>query len=202
MLRDLSDRLTLLEQTAIIPVGLIAYCRGPVPNGWLWADGSAFDTARYGQLAAHLGGGTLPDLGGRVAVGLEAAGTFTVIGSTGGVETVTLTATQSGVPVHNHAGPTITVVAEAAHTHGIAHTHPVTAALENSGVLAGPGGGFNMAFNTATNTGAASPATSGAGSSHTHTATAGTVPNSVAAGAAASHTNLQPYIVLTPIIKV
>lgn len=186
MLQALQDRLTVLEQTAIVPVGLIAYCRGPVPNGWLWTDGSAFDTARYGQLAAHLGGGTLPDLGGRVAVGLEAAGTFAVVGLTGGVETVTLTAAQSGLPAHSTNG-------EAAHTHVIAagaltgdFTLSSQVAGGPSGSPAGQGTGSPYALNRA--------GVTNAGSSHVHTVTA--------AAASASHTNLQPYIVLTPIIKV
>lgn len=161
MLQALQDRLTVLEQTAIVPVGLIAYCRGPVPNGWLWMDGSAFDTARYGQLFAHLGIGTLPDGGGRVAVGLEAAGTFAVIGATGGVETVTLTAAQSGVP---------------------AHTHPPSSSnfgLSNAAGVAAAGAAVSAVTAVSTVTGA-----------------------NVAANASAGHTNLQPYIVLTPIIKV
>jgi microcystin-dependent protein len=196
MLRDLSDRLKNLEQTSIVPPGITAYCVGAVPNGWLLADGSAFDTTRYGQLAAYLGGGTLPDMTGRFVVGKDAA-TFNALLATGGVETVTLSAAQSGSPAHGHPGST--AAAEAAHTHSIAHTHTVTAAQENAGVLAGPGGGFNMAFNQNPTTSGASPSTSGAGSSHTHTLT---IANSSAVAASAAHTNLPPYVVLNPIIKV
>ena len=39
---------------------------------------------------------------GRVLVGKASSGTFDTAGSTGGVETVTLTAAQSGVPAHAH----------------------------------------------------------------------------------------------------
>lgn len=183
MLRDLADRLTVLEQTAIIPVGLVAYCAGAVPNGWLFADGSAFDTARYGQLAAYLGSGTLPDVEGRVIVGRNAAGgTFATLLSTGGVETVTLTAAQSGVPAHAHPAGTTGA--------GSSHTNPIPYAVAAGGAsgMAAPGNAV-LSANVA----------SGAEAAHTHSFT---TPNSVAANAAQAHSNLQPYIVLVPIIKV
>jgi microcystin-dependent protein len=39
---------------------------------------------------------------GRVLVGKATSGTFDTAGATGGVESVTLTAAQSGVPAHSH----------------------------------------------------------------------------------------------------
>jgi microcystin-dependent protein len=39
---------------------------------------------------------------GRVLVGKAGSGTFNTAGATGGVETVTLTAAQSGLPAHTH----------------------------------------------------------------------------------------------------
>lgn len=172
MLRQLADRVTALEQTAILPVGLVAWCAGAVPNGWLALDGSVIDANRYGQLVAYLGTTTLPNAAGRVIVGRD-AGTFGVILATGGVETVTLSAAQSGV---------------AAHSHGVTdpqHQHLVQISSTSTGTTpAGPGNG--VAANTFL-TGASS--------------TGITIQNAVAAAASAAHTNLQPYLVLIPIIK-
>lgn len=176
MLRDLNDRLTNLEQTAIVPVGLIAHCRGPVPNGWLLADGSTIDSARYGQLSAHLGGTTLPDIAGRVIVGKDAAGTFVTIGSTGGVETVTLTAAQSGMPTHTTGA-------------GSAHAHTINGAANQ--IVNGSGG---AGANVTTGGGGYAVKSLDNESAHTHPVTG--------VAASAGHTNLQPYIVLNAIIKV
>lgn len=97
------DRINALEKTGTIPVGLIGWFPGAIPDGWLGpCDGSAYDTTRWGQLFAYLASGNLPDIDGRVVVSKAAAGTFVTVGSTGGVETVTLTAAQSGLPLHSH----------------------------------------------------------------------------------------------------
>lgn len=97
------DRLAALEKTGVLPVGLIGWFPAAIPDGWLGpCDGSAYDTTRYGQLFAYLASSNLPDIDGRVVVGKAAAGTFAVLNSTGGVETVTLTAAQSGLPLHSH----------------------------------------------------------------------------------------------------
>lgn len=98
-LQRIADRLDALETTGIIPVGLVAYCAGAVPNGWLYADGSAFDGNRYGQLKAYLASTTLPNIDGRVIV-CKGSGTFATLGATGGAETHTLSLAE--MPAHSH----------------------------------------------------------------------------------------------------
>jgi microcystin-dependent protein len=52
--------------------------------------------------ATLLGIGTWTAIEGTVIVGKAAAGTFDTLNATGGAETVTLTAAQSGLPAHTH----------------------------------------------------------------------------------------------------
>jgi hypothetical protein len=56
---------------------------------------------------ATLFGGTWTAMEGTFLVGKAAAGTFSTAGATGGAETVTLTAAQSGVPAHAHPFTTV-----------------------------------------------------------------------------------------------
>lgn len=77
------------------------------PWGTLVCDGSSFDEARYPRLAEALGGTTLPDWRGRVLVGAGQGPGLSnrVLGQSLGVESVRLTAIQSGFPgggVNNH----------------------------------------------------------------------------------------------------
>jgi microcystin-dependent protein len=82
------------------------------PAGWMFCDGALLPISENETLFQLIGttyGGdgestfALPDLQGRVPIhmGQGTAGTNYIIGETGGVETVTLTAQQ--IPVHNHA---------------------------------------------------------------------------------------------------
>lgn len=65
-----------------VPVGSIIDFVGPAaPEGWLVCDGSAFSAAAYPDLAAVLGGTTLPDARARFRVG---AGTGHPLLGTGG----------------------------------------------------------------------------------------------------------------------
>lgn len=217
--QDLNDRLTALEQTSIVPVGLVVHCAGVVPNGWLACDGSAFDPARYGQLYQYLGGvATLPDIRGRVLVSQDAA-TFATLKSVGGAEGVTLTGAQSGVPAHTHpSGGSIAVSApfsagfSAGFTTGtdsVNHTHTdpyATVVQTGSGGDLGGAGTYNQVTNRVS---------AGHSTAHTHSGTvSGTVsgtatgtstdpvtPVNTAANATAPVPILQPYIVLIAIIK-
>lgn len=181
MLLRIQDRLNVLEQTAILPPGIVAYCAGATPDGWLDADGSTISATRYGQLVAKLGGTTLPNLKGRVVVGQDAA-TFATLLSTGGVETVTLSAAQSGTP--GFSGNT--------GNDSVDHHHSSGSGL--SFVVSGTGGPNGLSGAPASFTGL-DTVTSGRSTVHTHPITIGS------ASAASSHSNLQPYIVLLPIIK-
>lgn len=190
MLQQLDDRLKALEQTSVVSVGVTAFCPGAVPNGWLALDGSVIDANRYGQLAAYLGTTTLPDVRGRVIVGKAAAGTFSGLLGFGGAETVLLTAAQSALPTHTHPGGGATGTQSANHTHQPGDLSSFATTGFTAQVAAG---GSFAAVNNAIGT------TSVENTTHTHadpvTGSAG------GTGASAAHTNLQPYIVLIPIIK-
>jgi microcystin-dependent protein len=85
------------------------------PGGWALCDGQAVSRAVYPALFSRIGttygagdGSTtfnLPNLKGRVVVGLDGAQTeFDALGETGGAKTHTLTLAQ--IPSHNHGGAT------------------------------------------------------------------------------------------------
>ena len=85
------------------------------PEGWLLCDGTAYSTTTYPEYEdlyaaiANLYGGSdatdfkVPDLGGRVPVGLAASGTFDALNNTGGAETHALTETEVGPHSHDIA---------------------------------------------------------------------------------------------------
>jgi microcystin-dependent protein len=83
---------------------------GTVPDGWLTCDGSAVSRTTYAELFAVIGttwgvgdGSTtsnLPDMQGRVPVGIGGSG-VTSVGDTGGEQEHTLTVDE--MPSHRHA---------------------------------------------------------------------------------------------------
>jgi microcystin-dependent protein len=150
-------------------------------------------SASYTELRA-LVGTTTPNFKGRTLVGLDGAQTeFDAIFETGGAKTVTLTAAQSGLREHLHS-VSITTGPESQN-----HTHDVTFAATPSGnlttVLPSAGAGI---IATASNT--SSTASGGNSRGHDHSVS-GTTVNVAAANAAEAHSNLQPYAVVTYIIK-
>lgn len=101
-------------------------------DGWLICDGSTFDDTVFPDLAAQLGGNTLPDMRNRVPRGASAAAN---VGQTGGQDTHTITVAQ--LPEHNHA------VTDPGHRHGITdpgHDHGVEAGTTGA-LLGGDGAG-------------------------------------------------------------
>ena len=71
--------------------------------GLLYPVGSLYTSTLSTNPGTLLGVGTWTAYAtGQVLVGKAAAGTFNTAGATGGAETVTLTAAQSGVPAHTH----------------------------------------------------------------------------------------------------
>ena len=93
---------------ATAPTGSItAYAGTLAPSGWLLCDGSAIPRGSALGLvigtAFGVGDGAttcnLPDLRGRFVLGVSGAHAR---GTTGGVESVTLTAAQSGLAAHEH----------------------------------------------------------------------------------------------------
>lgn len=181
------------ERPASLPSGIVLMHAGSsAPSGWLLCDGSAVSRSDYANLFAVIGvsygagNGTttfnLPDLRGRFPVGRAASGTFATLGSTGGAETVALTAAQSGTAAHTHAATgAATAAGGHAHSGGTSsggghghsastggsgsHSHSVNQSYImslNTGT-AGNGGGT-----TIVNSGnASSPSTNGGGD-HTH----------------------------------
>lgn len=98
-----------------VPTGaIVAFHGGSIPDGWAVCDGT---------------NGT-PDLRDRFIVG---ASTTKAAGSSGGQESVTLTAAQSGLPAHTHT----TAPADASHTHTFKknlfrHNHTMASAGEHT----------------------------------------------------------------------
>lgn len=101
----------------IPPAGTVAmYAGKTAPSGWLICDGQSLqDAVKYGKLYDAIGtvyGGTgknnfkIPDMQGKVAVGVGAGRS---IGAVGGVAEVTLKLTQ--IPPHRHAfqGGSVTI---------------------------------------------------------------------------------------------
>ena len=205
-----------------MPLGaIIMYPGVAAPTGWHLCDGTAHGSS---ALQALIGSANTPDFRDRFIV---AAGSSYAVGATGGADTVTLTADQSGVAAHSH---TITVNAGGnAHTHSINHDHPaatstsaqpaITMSFQSGGESGDSLPGTAVGYLT-TGTGegaggtpltASQPAhshtvdlpaftgTSGAtADSHSHTATAAAA---TATPAAQAHENRPPYYALTFIIK-
>lgn len=91
--------------------GIIAmFASATPPAGWAVCDGTAHGSD---ALLAILGSANTPDLRDRFIVG---ASPTKAVKSTGGADTVTLTAAQSGLRSHAHTGSSGTVSAD--HSHG------------------------------------------------------------------------------------
>jgi len=93
---------------------VLPYAGASAPTGFLLCDGAAVSRSTYSELFSVIGttygvgdGDTtfnLPNLKGRVPVGLDAAQTeFDALGETGGAKTHTLTTAQ--IPSHTHSVP-------------------------------------------------------------------------------------------------
>jgi microcystin-dependent protein len=98
---ELGDLATAL-QAYLVPIGtIIAFGSATPPTGWLSCDGGS--TTGYAALAAVVGA-TVPDLRGRTIIGTGTGAGLTArtINATGGAETHSLTAAQSGLPNHSH----------------------------------------------------------------------------------------------------
>lgn len=179
------------EPTGVVKQWLV----GTIPTGYLELNGQLVSRSTYAALYAlwgtTFGAGdgsttfTLPDLRGRTLFGQDTGNTkFDVIGETGGVEAVTLSAAQSGSPAHNHSSGTLSTDTTGAHT----HTVDVTTVNAQSGVNI-PSYRNGGTINT------------GSAGNHSHVIS-GSVANSSAVAASASHENLPPYLVGRWIVKV
>ena len=95
----------------VVPTGcILPFCGNNAPQGWLLCDGSAINRTTYADLFAILGTNygegdnsttfNLPDMRGKVAVGLNTNGAFDALGKSVGEETHTLTVAE--MPSHMH----------------------------------------------------------------------------------------------------
>lgn len=220
LMKDMVRRLETLERSGgsstIIsggdaPVGtIVAYWGASAPPGWLLCNGGSFSAGTYPDLAARLGGTTLPNLKGKVIVGVDAAQTeFVTLGETGGAKTVALTEGQLAAHDHDDTGHTHfhfhDIVALTANTSGQSnnHGHTFTAGLGGGNIGLTPGGNnYNLLEQGKT--------TAGVDADHTHSmnhdhgmledATVGTA-DIGNAGSDQAHQNLQPYMAISYIIK-
>lgn len=179
-----------------MPPGCIQmYAAASPPAGWLLCNGSLISRTTYNALFAVIGttygagdGSTtfaIPDMQSRMPLGLQSGQADNdTLGEIGGLREVTLTADQSGVPVHTHSGSPLTTSNPGNHTHTVDVTTVTSGAGPNVPSYRN-GGTMN---------------TGGAGG-HTHTIS-GNVANNSAANASQAHTNMPPFITLNFIIKV
>jgi len=185
--------------------GLITpFAGAAAPIGWLLCQGQAVSKTTYAALYAVIGANAfgadtasdfyLPNLQGRVPVGVSTSDTDFDRADVGGVKSVTLTAAQSGLVGHNHT--------QNEHSHAQApHSH-----LVNGTYVVGSHNHDNLndylsiGSNGASINGSQSP---GAVVSAQPAITGTTATNNAVAdaNAAQAHTNLQPYIALNYIIK-
>ena len=219
-----------------IPAGTVQdYVGETEPDGWKFLNGQTLTGAQttYPQLwaaapSAWRSGANLvlPDARGRVSVAKAGSGTFnTSIGATGGAETVTLTAAQSGVPAHDHANSLSgNSVAAASHRHEWRFAlndnyYQVTgtqSGMTGSGAYRYSTSAYQGSFLDGTLTDTRQDAgyeTVSSGQSARFASVGDTTASSnqtvsisnaqnAAAAASQAHNNLQPYIVLNKIIKV
>lgn len=184
---------------------VVPYVGAAAPTGWLLCRGQLVSKATYAALYAAVGPnafGTdtatdfyLPNLQGRVPVGVSTTDTDFDRADIGGVKDVTLTSAQSGLVGHTHT--------QDAHGHTQdAHTHLVNGTVVSS--TSHLHNNLNDYLSTGTNgspiNGSQSPNALVPAQPAISTATP--LIHSVAgANASAAHTNLQPYIALNFIVK-
>lgn len=190
-----------------VPTGaLMQYGGAAAPTGWLLADGAAVSRTTYAALFTAIGtqygvgdGSTtfnLPNLKGRVPVGLDAANAkFDVRGEVGGAETVALSVAE--LAAHAHA------VTEAAHTHTLnnpTHGHGTNGTAlgginPNAPGQAGVLGSAETSLSIPVSLGVSAAA---AGQTAVANSTGLSIQNN---GSGTAHQNLPPYITLNYIIK-
>jgi microcystin-dependent protein len=196
--------------------GVLKDFAGPeanIPEGYLACYGQELSRTTYADLFAAIGttwgvgdGSTtfnLPDFRGRASAGADDMGGSAAnrlslggVGSAGGVQEVTLTAAQSGMPAHAHTASS-TFSDGAADSAG-AHSH-----TSDFGTPADPAGSEqSIQMDAQTASGVSVPTSSDGAHTHTVTGSVSTTVNSASAvDASQAHTNVQPTAVVIKIIK-
>lgn len=230
-----TDGVTSSIQTqidALLPKGMISPFAGSsasVPTGWLLCNGSAVSRTTYSALFAVIGTTygvgdnsttfNVPDLLGRVPMGAGAGTDLTArtLGAELGVESVTLTAAQSGSPSHDHGvtsvgggGHTASgSIATGSHGHSLimrfttqaTHDHAISGASNPIPAMQGdPSGGDIGNYNGTAVAGVGDLGGSASVSVADHSHSIDITP-STATNAAEAHTNIQPSTVVNFIIK-
>ena len=228
-----------LNALEVFPKGMISPFAGSsstVPTGWLLCDGAAVSRTTYSALFAVIGttygnGNTtttfnLPDLLGRVPMGAGAGTGLTsrTLGTELGVESVTLTAAQSGTTAHGHGSSGSTTLTDSgaqtatgsistdAHGHSlimryttVSHDHAIGGASNPIPAMQGdPSSGDIGNYNgtAVNNAGAIGGSASVSVGNHNHTATTTvSVTNATAASATDPTPIVQPSTVVNFIIK-
>lgn len=121
------------------PVGIVSpYAGSSSPTGWLLCDGTAVSrttySALFGVISTTYGAGdtsttfNVPDLRGRTPIGAGTGAGLTArtLAETTGVESVTLTAAQSGLPAHTHTNSATTTTTGGSHGHTATGSTSVT----------------------------------------------------------------------------
>jgi microcystin-dependent protein len=129
--------------TDFMPIGsILMHCSNTIPDNWLICNGATFSSANYPKLAEVLLdnygsiSGTdykLPDFRGRIPISNVSTNTDN---RRVGIESVTLTANQTGVNSHTHAH----TIGTTSHGHSFDNTTTFGPASTNSVGFGGTGG--------------------------------------------------------------
>lgn len=191
------------------------YAGNTAPSGFLLCDGSAVSRATYSTLFNEIGTTygvgdgaatfNLPDLSGRVAIGISSTH---LLGGIGGEETHALLSAE--MPEHSHTVPshghTNTIKAT---TPSLSHsiTQPAFTYTAPNGTLGGASSGSYSGNRAGTNTSTATIATNMAVSNHSAascTKTGGVTDcnafDTQATGSGDAHSNMQPFLTMNYII--
>jgi microcystin-dependent protein len=213
------------RQEQPVPVGtIISFAGTTAPGGWLSCNGAEVLKTSYPALNSVIqeyfgsytngsgGAGTthikLPDMQGKVPVGAgtgagnASSGTGAIsgtaltartLGTSVGNASITLSSTESGIPAHNHS------VNQTNHNHSVTDTHTHGIGFQVRNLLAS---GSAIALPDGFNTLTYNMVNSSTGWSFNGTSTSGiTVNTNAGENATSSHSNVQPALVLTYIIK-
>jgi len=207
-------KLVAAVQQALIPVGaIIATGAATADPGFAMCDGTVVSrTGTYAALFARIGtsyntggeAGTdfrLPDLRGRVLVGVDGAGgrltANDLLGNSGGEEKHLNSSAESGMPTHGHAD-SFSIASNRANV-AAGREVPTSAGSWVGNQMSEPGNSGGMAFPQPSSGGAAGINTSD--TLHTHTLN-GAVSNAAGVAASSPHNNMQPYQIVNYMIKI